>query len=52
MSNKYKQIYKESNELAEERMELATERISAIAAGAADVPAVYQDYFCKREPFY
>lgn len=51
MSNKYKEIYKESNELAEERMELATERISAIAAGAADVPAVYQDYFCKTGTF-
>ena len=51
MSNKYKEIYKESNELAEERMELATERISAIAEGAADVPAVYQDYFCKAGAF-
>ena len=46
----YEEIYRESNELAEERFELVMERIAAIAE-ATDVPAQYDSYFKKSAKF-
>ena len=40
----YEEIYRESNELAVERLELVMERIASIAE-ATDVPAQYDSYF-------
>lgn len=46
----YKEIYKEANELAEERFELVMERIAEISKNA-DVAEKYQDYFKKTAAF-
>ena len=40
----YEELYRESNELAEERLELVLERIAQIA-NATDVPKEYDAYF-------
>ena len=40
----YEELYRESNEMAEERLELVMERIAEIAK-AADVPETYVAYF-------
>ena len=46
----YKEIYQESNELAEERFELVMERIAEIAQ-VQDVLEQYQDYFQKTSVY-
>lgn len=46
----YKEIYRESNELAEERFELVMERIAQIAK-ETDVPGQFDDYFKKTAAF-
>ena len=46
----YEELYRESNELAEERLELVMERIAEIAK-ATDVPAEYDAYFRKTADY-
>ena len=46
----YRDIYKESNEMAAERFELVMERIEKIAE-QTDVPEVFDDYFKKTAQF-
>ena len=46
----YEEIYRESNELAVERLELVMERIASIAE-ATDVPAQYDSYFKRTAKF-
>ena len=46
----YEELYRESNELAEERFELVMERIASIAE-ATDVPAQYDSYFKRTAKF-
>ena len=46
----YREIYKESNEMAAERFELVMERIEKIAE-QTDVPEVFDDYFKKTAQF-
>ena len=45
----YRDIYKESNEQAEERFLLVMERIAEIAE-ETDVPEKFDDYFKKTPP--
>ena len=46
----YKELYKESNEQAEERFSLVMERIGEIAK-ETDVPETFEDYFKKTAAF-
>jgi len=46
----YEELYRESNELAEERFELVMERITSIAE-MTDVPEKYDSYFKKTAHF-
>ena len=46
----YRDIYKESNEQAEERFLLVMERIAEIAE-ETDVPETFDDYFKKTAAF-
>ena len=46
----YEELYREANELAQERFELVMERIAAIAEGT-EVPAEYDSYFKKTAEF-
>lgn len=46
----YRDIYKESNEQAEERFSLVMERIAEIAE-ETDVPETFDDYFKKTAEF-
>ena len=46
----YREIYKESNEMADERFELVMERIEKITE-QTDVPEVFDDYFKKTAQY-
>ena len=46
----YEELYRESNELAAERLELVMERIASIAEHT-DVPVQYDSYFKRTAKF-